>query len=54
MYFVGDSDMTYRDFQITNDLRSNDVTEWYTGIVNNAAVTDGEIKYLNLAMILSR
>lgn len=54
MYFVGDSSTTYRDFQIRSDLRSNDVTEWYTGIVNSASVTDGDLQYLALDMVLSR
>jgi len=54
MYFVGDSDVTYRDFQIENDLRSADISDWYTGIVNSAAVTEGDTKYLSLDLVLSR
>ncbi len=54
MYFVGNSDTTYRDYQITNELRNNDVSEWYTGIVDAAATTDGDVQYLALDMILSR
>ncbi len=53
MYFVGSSDITYRDYQITNELRSADVNDWYTSIVDAATVTDGEIKYLSLDMVLS-
>ena len=54
MYFSGNSDTTYRDFQIRNELASNDLTEWYTGIVDSAVVTDGDIQYLALDMVLSR
>ena len=54
MYFVGDSDTTYRDYQIRNDLLNNDVSEWYNNIVNSASVTDGDVKYLALDMVLSR
>ena len=28
MYYVGDSDLTYRDYLISNELRSTDVEEW--------------------------
>ena len=54
MYFVGNSDETYRDFQIRNNLKNNDVTEWYTGIVDSAVVTDGDVKYLSMDMVFSR
>ena len=54
MYFVGNSDETYRDFQIRNNLKKNDVTEWYTGIVDSAVVTDGDVKYLSMDMVFSR
>ena len=54
MYFVDDSDITYRDFQITNNLRSADISEWYTGIVEAATATDGDIKYLSMDLVLSR
>ena len=54
MYFVGDSSTTYRDFMIRNELVSADVSEWYANIVDNASVTDGEIKYLSLDMVLAR
>lgn len=54
MYFVGDSDLTYRDYQISNELRSADVNEWYTGIVDSASVTDGNTKYLSLDLVISR
>ena len=54
MYFVGDSESTYRDYQIRNELTTNDVNEWYSSIVDNAAVTEGDTKYLSLDMVLSR
>ena len=52
MYFVGDSETTYRDFQIENNLRSNAISEWYTGIVESATLTDGNTKYLSMDMVL--
>ena len=54
MYFSGESDVTYRDYMIRNELASNDLTEWYTGIVESASVTDGDTQYLALDMVLSR
>lgn len=52
MYFVGDSDVTYRDFQIRNQLMSADTTEWYNNIVGSAVVTEGDTKYLSLDMVI--
>ena len=53
MYFVGDSDVTYRDFQITNKLRSNDVNAWYTALVEAVEATDGDMTYINKDLVLS-
>ena len=54
MYFVGDSDVTYRDYQIRTDLETAAINDWYTGIVNAASVTDGDVRYLSLDLVLSR
>ena len=53
MYFVGDSDVTYRDFQITNELRSNDVNAWYTALVEAVEATDVDMTYINKDLVLS-
>lgn len=39
MYFVGDSELTYRDYLITEELRSADVTEWQTALLEGAELT---------------
>ena len=39
MYFVGDSELTYRDYLITEELRSADLTEWETALVEGAVMT---------------
>ena len=54
MYFSGNSDQTYRDYMIRNDLTSDAITEWYNAIVDSAEVTEGDVKYLSLDMILAR
>ena len=53
MFFVGDSALTYRDFQIRNDLASADHAEWYSGIVDSVTVTEGDTKYLNKDIVLA-
>ena len=54
MYFSGNSEETYRDYMIRSDLTSDAITEWYNGIMDSAAVTDGDVKYLSMDMVLSR
>ena len=53
MYFVGDSDLTYRDYQIQQELMNEDVSEWYTALVEAAAVTDGDTSYISKDLVLS-
>lgn len=54
MYFVGDSDVTYRDYQIRNELTENAVSEWYADLIANTNVTAGDTRYLSLGTVLSR
>ena len=54
MYFVGDSDVTYRDYQIRNELTENAVSEWYADLIANTSVTAGDTRYLSLGTVLSR
>ena len=53
MYFVGDSQQTYRDYMIANDLRSADVQTWYDSILEGYTITDGDTKYLTMDLVLS-
>ena len=52
MFFVGDSETTYRDFMIANNLRSLDTTEWYNALIEAQTVTDGDTKYVPTDLIL--
>ncbi len=54
MYFVGDSDVTYRDYQIRNELTENAVSEWYADLIANTNVTAGDTRYLSLGTVFSR
>ena len=53
MYFVGDSDLSYRDYLIGNELRKADADDWFAKLQDATPVTDGETKYLRLDMVLS-
>ena len=47
MYFVGDSEQSYRDYMITNQLRNEDMSAWETEIIEAAQMTlknTGKIK----------
>lgn len=53
MFYSGDSDLTYRDYLITEALASADYESWYTALVEGAAATKQDIKYLNMGLVLS-
>lgn len=53
MYFVSDSDTTYRDYQIRNELKSEAVSAWYTEAVDAMTLTDGDMKYIKTDLVLS-
>ena len=53
MYFVGDSDLTYRDYQITAQLRQNDMNAWYSELLASNTATDGDTRYIRKDIILS-
>lgn len=54
MYFVGDADQNYRDYLIENDLRTADMDEWYTSLVEAVSTTDGDTRYIRTDLVLSR
>ena len=53
MYFVDNSNMTYRDFQIQQDLMNEDVTNWYNSLLEATTVVDGNTEYVNTGLVLS-
>ena len=52
MYYVGDSDYTYRDYQIETALRSADAQAWYDETVEAMSVTDGDFRYISMDLVL--
>ena len=53
MYYVGDDELTYRDYLIENELRSQAMTEWYSPIVSETVFSLKNTKRLHLSVILS-
>ena len=53
MYFSGNSDVTYRDFMIENDLRNGDFNEWYSALIEAVTHTAGDTKYIDKTLVLS-
>ena len=48
MYYVGDDELSYRQYMIDNDLRTADMEVWYNGIVDKATVIEKNASYLPL------
>lgn len=53
MYYVGDGDMTYRDYMITEDMRAEDIEKWHQDILKTVTVTKQDTRRLNLDLIIS-
>lgn len=53
MYYVGDTNYTYRDYQIETQLRSEDVSTWYTETVDAVSTTVGDTSYIRKDLVLS-
>lgn len=48
MYYVGDDEMTYRDYMIENTLRANDMEKWYTELVEAMPKSLKNTSHLNM------
>ncbi len=53
MYFVGDSETTYRDFLLTNTLKNQDTNDWYNAALEKVTVTDVNLKHISTDLVLS-
>ena len=53
MYYVGDGDMTYRDYMISEDLRAADQEKWYDAICDAASITVLKTNRLNTDIVLA-
>ena len=53
MYYVGASELNYRDSMISSDMRSEDLMEWYDGMVEKVDAAIVNTKYLDTSKVLS-
>lgn len=53
MYYVGESDTTYRDFLIAADLLNQEMTDWQTKLNNSITVVEKNTKRVERDLILN-
>ena len=53
MYYVGASELNYRDYMIAADKRSEDLTAWYESLIKDVTGTIGDLEYIDTSKILS-
>ncbi len=53
MYYVGDSETTYRDYMVENDLRASDAQAWYDALVKTVSAALGNTSKLNKDIVLA-
>ena len=53
MFYSGDSETTYRDHLITEELAGNDYNAWYTALTEAVTATEGSFKYVSTDLTLS-
>jgi len=54
MYYVGDDEMTYRDYMISNQIRNESLETWYNEILATAEVTEKDTSRLNRDIVLAQ
>ena len=53
MFYVGESEVTYRDFMVENDLLNKELTDWITELVEAADIHKKNLKYVNRELVLN-
>lgn len=54
LYFVGNSEETFRDYMIANDIRVDDMSAWYESLLESTKVELLDDTYVDKAFVLSR
>lgn len=54
MYFVGDSETTYRDYMITNELRSADMAKWEESLAETVTVELVDTSKVNTDLVIGK
>jgi hypothetical protein len=54
MFYVGDDELSYRDYMLTNEMRAKDQETWYNGIVDpvETAIVNTKFVEMSLSKIL--
>ena len=52
MFYCGDSETTYRDHLISNELASADYNDWHTALVEAVTVTEENTKFVRTDIVL--
>lgn len=53
MYYVGDDELSYRDYLISQELALADMEAWYTAIIDAASVTEKDFSRINVSLTLA-
>ena len=53
MFYEGDSETTYRDFLLTNDMKTEDTTAWYEAQLENVTVIILDDSHIQKDLVLS-
>ena len=53
MYFSSYDELTYRDYMIREEMRTNDVDAWYNKTLEGTSTSVGKTKYLNMDIVLA-
>lgn len=54
MYYSGDSALSYRDYMITNDLRTEDLEKWYNDVVGKVTATYSDLSLIDTHITISQ
>ena len=53
MYFSSFDELTFRDYMIREEMRTNDVDTWYNKTLEGTSTSVGDAKYLNMDIVLA-
>ena len=52
MYYVGDSELSYRDTLILDDMETDAINEWSVEILDGITLTEGNLSRIETGIIL--
>ena len=53
MYYVGASELNYRDTMISDDMRAEDLEEWYDGILESMEAGFADLKHIDQSKVIA-